>query len=477
MESGYLDLWYSSQMLQGALTHRMVQILPYLQFDYCSLQRSFYFVSFNRVMQLQIIREQSECRVQETHKTLVGMVACTWVEELQQLVCLSCNNIFYRLTFNNLSVTKRKEKRASITSPIISNDCVRNYELLKNVHALTNTRICNLIKKKLILSNLLKEPKKLAEKMKLEHQKQLLLSVAQNIKVMEKLLSSHIEYHLSTSRVEYAKKYPNIFFMNIEFNNCEKALLERNAESIIEYNALVFIKISERLFNSKRSALLAIFFSNHWCLQIFSKQQSILVPLFICNLEKKICLILKCLTNCDLQKPNKPPLERFQLRLLSIVNHLRSHLLIEFPVEVEYFHSERLEHLFSSNNILYTINDKKLNKGETNWNCPNVGNTYKHEICLANVRDLKRIFKGFSASSTNGKLFYFLGLIPFKVDHSESGNFITISSDNPAVIFYFKVHCLLTLKDGDNPNSNYLESNNLVDTLLVSEIFYFLFTF
>lgn len=449
---GYMDLWYSSEILQGALIHRTVQLLPYVYFDYCHLSQTFYFVSFDRVSQVRIIREATDCKVEETHKAVAGMVACTWVEELQQLVCLSCNNIFYRLTFNSLpaasieftkSIKKRSEQLLNIV-PGVSKDVIRNYEGVKKVYALNDARINEILKRTSVLTNLLRQPQKLQDRIEKEYHKQLLLSMATKSKLIEKLFNLHLEYHLLIPSMEYFKqRNSNCRLLNVEFVGDMKLSMEsKGSDYCIEYFTLIFFQVNSKLPSSKRDALLALFSSSDWYLEVFTKQQSLQIPVTLENTEEKeICLIIKCSTNTD---KCSLLLERFQLRLLTYVSHFQSYLLIQFPLTVDYNHSRRFQYLYTNCilNMMHENVEDAVNSMESSLRS---GAVYRHKLAVDSADDWSIILKSLPEFLPDSGTIYFLGYIPLQLDYNKTTNVITIASRSPQAIFYFKVHCYLTV--------------------------------
>ncbi|XP_037820694.1 uncharacterized protein LOC119609812 isoform X2 [Lucilia sericata] len=433
LQSGHLDIWYKSQRMLGAIYHQQHQLTQFLYYDYWPAKNIFYFTTPDEVIQLKILTspqetKEQECIIKETRKSIAGMIACTWVESLQQLICLSFNNIFYRIHFT--STPERLEYSEANET---------NYENLNNLYALNTKRVKELTAKAQIVNDLIEQPKQLHNGIEKEFEKQQLLSLSTKSEIFQKLFQTHLEYHVNIPHISYFGKDCITIRTNRHYTH------HSNEKATIY--SLIFLSLK-----NKHKFLSSIFISTIWYLHITNSQQSLQLHLPFELINKNLCFILDTPSN----HLDKPILTNYSLNLLCFVSHQSQHMALKFKLCLE-TNERTYINLFSFNiqnlpifHNFYEDIERLLKKHSDNANKTNA----VEEESGKNVYKLKHFFKisknvllttmeKLEAQWTSlvGVAFeiYYLHEHLIELNYDDSKEILQISSNYPLAIFYIKM--------------------------------------
>ncbi|KAM7351173.1 uncharacterized protein ACRADG_004130 [Cochliomyia hominivorax] len=429
LQSGHIDIWHKSHRLFDVLLHKQHQVSDFLYYDYWSSEKIFYFTTPNDIVQLKVITSndidfEHECSIRETRKSIGGMVACTWVENLKQLICLSFNNIFYRINF----ITKT-------TTVEYLNENDTKYEQLSGVYALNLKRIKDLTAKAQIVKELMAQPKQIHHAIEYEFQKQQILALASKTEILNKLFQCHLEYHMNLPGTEYFNQ--ECIHIKTPNHQCE------------QYETSVFCLIFISL-KTKSNFLSSVFTSTMWYLNISSSEKSFQLQVPYKLLNKEICVII----NVPLKQHACDSLPMYSLKILSFINHYSQYICSSFELFLN-VNEKTYRNIFCCNiqdlSICRTaINDIQSLIKEQSPNAKSnfkevmdySDNIFKFKICFKISKnilyDIIKNLIGASSLDMDIEIFIFRQyLIIIKYDACKE--LLKISSSYPIAIFYFKL--------------------------------------
>ncbi|XP_065356989.1 uncharacterized protein LOC135951295 [Calliphora vicina] len=428
LQSGHMDIWYKSSRMFGALFHQQHQISQFLNYDYWPLENIFYFTTLDDVIQLKIITSnttsnEQECIVKETRKSISGMIACTWVESLEQLICLSFNNIFYRINFNqpteSLELTDESETK---------------YENLNHLYVLNLKRIKDLTAKAQIVNDLLEQPKHLHNGIEKEFQKQQILALASKSEIFKKIFQCHLEYHVNIPGIEYFDE------------DCVQIKTTNDNSSSIY--CLIFMSLK-----NKHNYLSSVFTATLWYLHITTKEHSLQLHIPYELLNKQLCLII----GIPLKHYVNQCLPNYSLNLLSFLNHQSQHVCLKFKLclatnEKTYLNifSYNIHNLSILRNFLNDIESllkeqdlESTSKSNAAMDCSENAFKLKHlyKISKSVLQNIMEKVKAKSWSSLSGMDFkmYYLHQYLIVLNYDDSKEILQMSSNYPVAIFYIKL--------------------------------------
>ncbi|XP_053959787.1 uncharacterized protein LOC128864245 [Anastrepha ludens] len=197
LQCGTIDIWYYSHFTCGLRRMQHYTGAQYSHHVYVPATRCFYFTDEEQVAQLHFSydAEMDSCQVQETYKAIPGMVACTWVETQHQLICLSCNNIFYKINFEPTHNAKHSFANSTGSAAAVSTE----YENLQVLYELTPARLSRLLAKVEKVNELVNLPARMHAAVENECVKQQLLGV---------LSDRHLYRYLAKARLAYSIQLP-----------------------------------------------------------------------------------------------------------------------------------------------------------------------------------------------------------------------------------------------------------------------------
>ncbi|KAL7738818.1 hypothetical protein ACLKA6_001338 [Drosophila palustris] len=177
LSCGSVDIWYMSQLLGIKQRQMHYTGAEWLDYDASSDNGDFYYTDGEQLVRLrfQYDVQLDDCQVQRCVKPVPGMQACTWVQNIEQLVCLSDNNIFYRIAFSLNEVAAVEDGGAELSD-------------------LTPAAIERLRGNAQILEQYEKQPAQLLAAIQREHEKQQLVAVARNESWIENGIEATLEF-------------------------------------------------------------------------------------------------------------------------------------------------------------------------------------------------------------------------------------------------------------------------------------------
>ncbi|KAM8715763.1 hypothetical protein ACLKA7_002759 [Drosophila subpalustris] len=177
LSCGSVDIWYMSQLLGIKQRQMHYTGAEWLDYDASSDNGDFYYTDGEQLVRLrfQYHVQLDDCQVQRCVKPVPGMQACTWVQHIEQLVCLSDNNIFYRIAFSLNEVAAVEDGGAELSD-------------------LTPAAIERLRGNAQILEQYEKQPAQLLAAIQREHEKQQLVAVARNESWIENGIEATLEF-------------------------------------------------------------------------------------------------------------------------------------------------------------------------------------------------------------------------------------------------------------------------------------------
>ncbi|EDW75657.2 uncharacterized protein Dwil_GK23710 [Drosophila willistoni] len=251
LSSGAIDIWYVSQLLQ--IKQRQMYHLGSEWFD-CDADSSFgdfYYTDGQQLVRLRFNynAQIDEFDIQKWAKPIPGMQSCTWVDAISQLVCLSDNNIFYRISFS-LQEEERESQLNGNSSHLMSD--------------LTPLLIEQLRRNAQLMEQYEQEPARLQKLIQGELEKQQLIAVATNSHIYSQEIEAHLEYHRNVplfsaldlrpelTLSQLIKKKPTVATISQEMSlkeGCSLSDISKllNAENKIEDNTLVIYFVDSKI--------------------------------------------------------------------------------------------------------------------------------------------------------------------------------------------------------------------------------------
>ncbi|XP_061401227.1 uncharacterized protein LOC133336982 [Musca vetustissima] len=427
LESGHMDIWYKSTTAFGSVYHLKHEIAHFTHYDYNALDNTFYITKPDEVTQLRMDKsdKNNEYTIKEVHKSVSGMIACTWVESLQQLICLSINNIFYRLCFD---ISSKEAGGSNIK------DLAEGYEHFSSLYALTNKKMKLLLSRSQVVTNLIELPKQLHEAVELEWQKQQLLSLGYK-NLWQHIFKCSIEYHNMESTIEYQHQEDNIFI---------RTTFDRDvAEEIYIYTLL---RLTTTTTSKRDKLFLTIMQCTTWLLQLSfeGKTLSIQIPPELLN--KKLHLLVKCSTK------SRQIVPEFSLHFLAFVEHNSTYICIRNEVPCCKIVNTYRD-LFSLTRQINIYRNAKLNidyqleRFHKATSATQNQTLLKHTFANINKQELLSCLDLNSEGYQNAdclKLYY---LQEHAIDiRCDTNRQLEITTENPEAMFYFKIMLMWKLK-------------------------------
>ncbi|XP_073823826.1 uncharacterized protein [Musca autumnalis] len=453
LESGHMDIWYKSTNIVGSINRLKHEISNFTYYDYSALDNTFYITKPDEVTQLRLtfskeIDEQSdeegpkhEFVIKEVHKAISGMVACTWVESLQQLVCLSINNIFYRLCFelNDKEYCKK--------------DVADGYESFQTLYSLTNKKMKLLLSRSQIVNQLMELPKQLNDAVELEWQKQQLLAMGFK-KIWKNLFKCNIEYHQHQSTIKYLNEIDAIFL---------RTTFDGDTESN-EIHTMYSVMCLTTTTTSRRDNLfLTIMQTTTWHLQIGCEGEMLLIQIPPALLNKKLYILIKFFMK------NRMILPDFSLHILCFVKHCSSYICIRN--EIPCFKTENtFRNLFSFSKQINIYRNVKLNIDylleKFYQEKPLISST--RTVLRQNFKNLNKqeFFKILDISedkyrNDNSFKLYYLQEHHIAINYNASEQQLEISTQKPESMFYLKMLLMWKLKSVESVDLTNSKENHL----------------
>ncbi|XP_075149392.1 uncharacterized protein LOC142223396 [Haematobia irritans] len=447
LQSGHMDIWYKSSHIFGSICHLSHEIPNFTHYDYSVGDNTFYFTKPDEITQLRIFvnRESAdgkECTIKEVNKAIAGMIACTWVENLQQLICLSFNNIFYRLHFDSLSNTN---ENANIKDTNVE------YENFNTLYTLNSKRMKDILGRAQIVRELMEQPKKLHERVEAEWQKQQLLALGSKKKIWNKILQCNLEYLLEPSMQCESDELT----IRASFDN------DRDCRDFSSVYTALYITIA-----SKDNIFLSIIQMATWKLQLSVDGQSLFLTLPPASeiVNRRLCFLIKHSTR------KRHLLPDFSVSLITFVQHSSVYLCISNTLNV--LKSEKTyRRLFSlaPQIFLQGHNNSEIDNLLQDYNHPSNDMSARlkfpnttiieekfHKISHQKMSHILKIFHKNYENNLNLEFkLYFLREHALHLNYDESQQQLVVKTHKPEALFYFKIFLLYEFKPlFDKPEDN-----------------------
>ncbi|XP_036215879.2 uncharacterized protein [Bactrocera oleae] len=432
LQCGTIDIWYYSQLICGLRRMQHHTGSQYSHQVYAASTRCFYFTDEEQVAQLHFSydAETDSCRVQETYKVIPGMVACTWVETQRQLICLSCNNIFYKITFERTTNAKASDLCASFSEAVNT-----EYENFQKLYELTPSRLSRLLARAELIDELTQLPTQMHAAVDQECVKQQLLTVASN---------RHLYRYIAKARLVYSVQLPTAYqpdVIIIYANN----YYQLHHDS---YVALIYMQIDKNDILHGGDSL--------WHLYIdIDCSDSYMLHIPNTLLQQKLCIVL------PLKRTEKKLLAEIELKLYTLVCLEADFVAVSLPIDLE-VNAATYAELFTSYKRCVTIcNNYDIQKLIANFlnrtrkkypkakmddeklSTPHEEHILKHTLHLPSTCAFSSIAKCVNVSNVEAQSVecYFMSTA-IKITHMPEESYIVLESMDAVALCYLKLHLL-----------------------------------
>lgn len=430
LQSGHMDIWYKSNRMFGTLLHCQYDVPSFLSYEFAQSNNTFFFTTPEEVLELKIITNnvnsvEKECIVNENRKCISGMTSCTFVEDLQQLICLSINNVFYKINFTTQSET-------------IEN-CATNVENLNGLYPLNSKHIKELRAKADIVEELLEQPNYLHNAIEQEFKKQQILALDSKRELFEQLFQCYLEYHKHLPGIEYFNN--DLVYLNASFQS-------QNSDNTQSIFCLIFMSLKSKKSNDVLSSLFA---DAVWYLYISCFEQYFQFHIPWPVLNNKLCVVVKI----PLKDSERQILPKLSLDLNTFFNANNHTVCLKYKLLV-LVNEKTYINLFSTNvrNVQVlrnSFNDIKVLTGDQAKLTSNSENLDKFDQVCFRFKQCHKIPKNILHDVMNKmkiKLEWLTG-VDFKIyylhqylvelNYDAANKILTICSNYSSAIFYIKL--------------------------------------
>ncbi|XP_020815212.1 uncharacterized protein LOC110189472 [Drosophila serrata] len=392
LSNGSVDMWYVSCLLdikQRQMHHTGAEWLDY---DATSQKGDFYYTDGLQLVRLRFKYNDQldECYVHTMVKPVPGIQCCTFLEHSEQLVCLSDNNIFYRIGFEATDHNN--------DSPMVDFTAESIERIQHNAQALEAYK---------------RQPAILQEALQKEYENQQLIAVGRNR--FDDSLQASLEFH---------RRIPSYEDDNV-------LLLEAQPEEATLKAGSLYAVLNLTVINSQ-----PLQHSNNWQLLICfdRKIHGFLLP-------TNTLLNRRCRIVVPLRKLKNEFLPRFNIKLVAFIEISNMISAVLLPVAVTKS-AATYRSLFSSNRSFVDFRSYDLQKFTAKVS-PSV---IQHTIHFGNSLTLPQMACLFNASEKKPDSLlelYFLDDAKLRLQGTSNDSMGTLESEDASAIYYFKQHLVL----------------------------------
>lgn len=384
LNCGIIEVWYLSKIAWILEKYSYVNGSEFVYHTFAG--EALFYTDEEKVSRLEFSYDtvQHTCQVVEQSVDAPGMVALTFVEDGSTLVCLSNNNIFYRLSFDRE----------------LDNDHEEIHED-SEIFELTHEKVQEMLKKTNHIQEIALLPAKIEKLIDEEYKKQELIAVCRKSSIYSELVTASVAFYQHIPDTPETLIYPG-----------ECGLPPFSYFSVISLKI-----ISHEIFKSALWSL-TISYSNN------VRVHSITPEL----LNHKFSILIPILRNHDELLPE------FQIHLVTYVNIEQDFVCINIPVKCEEIDFRKL---FSRNQGLKT---KSQSTTKTSF-------TFKissPQLHVGHVYEMFDLQQSTSPENLEDEVLvenlYFLGE-KVEVFFCEPTHAITVESRDPVAIYYARI-CL-----------------------------------
>ncbi|XP_037960530.1 uncharacterized protein LOC119689713 isoform X2 [Teleopsis dalmanni] len=431
LQCGTIDIWFISKAIdmKEHSSHYIGSV--YNSYDMSDEKACFYYSDSEKVAQLQILYEsvRDVYIIEETFKSIPGVVACTWIENTQELVCLNSNNIFYKVKFhenNTVGIYDTKSK----------------FEKIEDLYELKPiNKITQFLKKTEIVAELSHAPQKIRQEIEKQFSKQKLIAVCNKLPIYTKLLHASLEFHMQVPTT-----FPEdtvILFINKNYFLQSETLF-----------ALLHLRITEN----------NIFKTAHWQLHIDITSSSHMVHIPNKLLNKKLCIIL------PLQRKMLQVLPNFNIQMLTFLKVESRCLAITLPINLKP-HLTTYSNLFSKFQHCITFyNTHNISGFVANFQreelVPTKSNLIKHTLQCPQTCTFLNILRIFDCCIDEIKdsdtIELYVMSVKLILEYKADRNMLVLKSTDPVVLYYTKLYIISAIKKfvGSKDIINYTDIEN-----------------
>ncbi|XP_022223118.2 uncharacterized protein LOC111074593 isoform X2 [Drosophila obscura] len=414
LSSGSVDIWYVSKLLgnkQRQMHHTGSEWLDY-DFDATSKNGDLYYTNGEQIVRLRVAysAQLDECLVQSVAKSVPGIQACTWVNNSDKLVCLSDNNMFYRIDFGS-----GEEEAPKHTSSLMSD--------------FTPATIQRLREKTQKLDKYERQPVLLQLAIQREYQKQQLVAVGRNSKWIAGSCKASLEFH---------RQIPL----------CRDAVMLLQPAQMELHSTCVYA-----IFKLSLASCEQLMHSTHWQLLMLTDDHQAHVHV----LPAELLLNRRCNLVVSFRKQRNERLPEFTLKLFSFIDLNGQLSAVLLPIEVKespYTYSALFGGSVTAVN-LRSDNDLPIYNKKTSL-------TICEKIRVPNDFTLAQMANLFNAAGNFKETLLEIFFIDIKLrlqrntddDGEEHHLSLTLQSDDPSAIYYFKHHLILNMDPLDSDRNS-----------------------
>ncbi|XP_034472998.1 uncharacterized protein LOC117780541 [Drosophila innubila] len=408
LSCGSVDIWYMSQLLGIKQRQMHYTGADWLDYDASSDNGDFYYTDGEQLMRLrfQYDVQLDDCLVQRCVKPVTGMQACTWVQHIEQLVCLSDNNIFYRIAFSLETATAAAEDAGVLSD-------------------LTPAAIERLRSNAQILEQYEQQPAQLLAAIQREHEKQQLVAVARNESWLENGMEATLEFrrHLPVYGTDVLLLYTA---RQMELDSCGCfAILElkwQNSQLLLQ--------------------------SSYWQLLVYHGQDA-----HVHRVPTDLLLSRKCLIIIPLKKIVNMRLPEFTLKFVAFLELQSQINAVLLPLQLQETR-EAYRALFSGQ--LYSLN--LYNKQQaadmlTNTSEKKSKSEIQQKIRQPSSLTLEQIANICNASGRSYdkklELYFFDSKLSIASTVEDNQNVLTLQTEDVSALYHFKQHLFLNVDPVD----------------------------
>lgn len=425
LDCGSVDIWYVSQ-LSGIKQRQMHYTgAEWLDYDATDDNGDFYYTDGEQLvcLRFQYNAQFDDCLVQSSVKPIPGMQACTWVAHIQQLVCLSENNIFYRIAFGQ----EQDEVSVKAESASVLSD-------------LTPAAIERLRQNAQVIKHYEEQPVNLLAAIKRELDKQQLVAVVHN----EVWIRNSVE-----ARLEYRRHLPGYG---------SEVLLLHTANQVDLCSSSIYA-----IFHFKFPKGQELMHCSHWQLVVYYGQE-----VYMYRLPTNLLLSRKCLLVVPLKKQADECLPEFTLIFVAFIDLQSQHSAVLLSVKV---HEDNLTYRSLFSGQLQSLNLYKKNLAADllrGTRTEEIRIPIKQNIAMPSSLNLEHIADICNVKTMireNIFQLYFLdSQLIIKSNTEEKKIVLTLQSEDISALYYIKKHLFLNqnLQSGDSDPNNASNSTILV---------------
>jgi len=401
--SGSIDMWYTSRLLsikQRQIFHTGAEWLDY---DATSANGDVYYTDGNQLVRLRFKynAQLDECFVYTLTKPVSGIYACCWIDQKEELFCLSDNNTLYCISFG---MSEMNDQTLRISTPNFAPSALMR--LQHNAEALQEYK---------------KHPDSLRQKLYREYKQQQLISMSKNIRRVNAAIKTSLEYHLQVP-------------IDIVRDN---VLLQAAQSLDLDQKSCIYAVLNVRLIDS-RPLLQGTFWKLLICYD--NRINVLLLPTEVL-VNKKCCVVIA------LSKMKNEHLPHFKIQLLQLVELNQQSCAVLFQVPVESC-GNTFRAIFSGRIVpaKYRLNNKQFMERKPSIPKIRQASSLGSQFTFPNIADL--FCNAVSIHNDYCKLHFINEKLQFHLNGM-------LESKDASAIYYFKQHIILNSDQLESASKNY----------------------